>query len=515
MKKQMIKATLLLSAGGFASKALGAVYRIILSNILGAEGMGLYQLLFPLYSFALVFVTGGLTLALSKYVAQAKQHQDYKKISIYFWSAFFICMVLGLLFALIFALFAPQIAILQGDGSAYFGYYPIAIAVFFASLLACFRGLFQGYSNMVPTFVSTLVEQVFKLMLGLLFAFYLSSFHVSWAVFGALCAIAISELLTFLYLVIYTLIENKKKKIKLSWVGFQTLKQSKNMLLDCFPLTMTALLFPLAAAIQSLFGVGLLGAFGHSQTLSTALFGIQNGMVNAIIGFPSVIVVALATSAVPSISALVVSQKHEAKRIVQEMYLIVWILVVPCVVGLFVFSQPIMDVAFSRALNANTRLMAGQLLAISSFVVLFLSLIQTTTVLLQVLGAQWKAFWSLAVFFVTDILLLFLLVPKYSIYGLALANVISYALCSVVCFVFFGKIMMINMKLKKIFLPIIIALLMGVFSKLLFNYLPISWVFLKLIIAIIFAIIFYFSFLILFKVILIKRKNNNPASIIK
>lgn len=507
VKNQVIKGTLLLSAGGLVCKGLGAVYRIFLSNILGAEGMGLYQLLFPLYSFALVFVTGGLTLAMSKHVAQARQYQQYHKISSYFWSGFFVSGMLGLLFGLVFAIFAKQIAFLQGDGAAYFGYYPIAISVFFASLLACFRGLFQGYANMVPTTVSNIIEQLFKLVLGLLFAYYLSLKNIAWAVAGALSAMAFAELIAFLYLILTTIVQTKHKKIHVGKISKSHFKNSKQMLVDCLPLTLTALLMPLATAFQSLFAIGLLAKFGHSQTFSTALFGIQNGMVGAIVGFPSVIVVALATATVPSISALIVHDQAKAKQIIEQIYFAIWVLVVPCTVGLFVLSKPIMQVAFWSALESTQINLAGQLLAVNCFCVLFLSLIQTTTVLLQILGLKWKAFWSLFVFFVLNVLLLFLLVPKYSVFGLALSSVISYGICSCLGLMFLTKKIKLSLGAKNVFLPFFVAIIMGVFSKIIFYFLPINSVFVKVVLCIVFAVVFYFGILILIKVIKIDLKN--------
>ena len=82
------KGTLILLLGGIICKLLGAFYRIPLTNILGAEGMGIYQLIFPVYSLFLVFTSGGIPIALSKIVAECRAHKEYSKAKGYLWQSF-------------------------------------------------------------------------------------------------------------------------------------------------------------------------------------------------------------------------------------------------------------------------------------------------------------------------------------------------------------------------------------------------------------------------------------------
>ena len=65
-----LKSVFVLSVGGIVAKVLGAVYRIPLTNIVGSYGMGLYQLVFPLFSLLLTISTAGIPVAVSKLVAE-------------------------------------------------------------------------------------------------------------------------------------------------------------------------------------------------------------------------------------------------------------------------------------------------------------------------------------------------------------------------------------------------------------------------------------------------------------
>ena len=52
----IVKGTLMLSLAGIIVRVLGAVLRIPLTHIIGAEGMGIYSLAFPVYNFFLVIL---------------------------------------------------------------------------------------------------------------------------------------------------------------------------------------------------------------------------------------------------------------------------------------------------------------------------------------------------------------------------------------------------------------------------------------------------------------------------
>lgn len=87
--------------GSVVAKMLGALYRIPLTNILGAEGMGMYQLVFPVYALFMVLATAGIPTALSRMVAEKRAiGEDTKK---YLGVAMLSLFVLGLAFAAVMA----------------------------------------------------------------------------------------------------------------------------------------------------------------------------------------------------------------------------------------------------------------------------------------------------------------------------------------------------------------------------------------------------------------------------
>ena len=68
-KHSMITGTLLLTAAGFAVRILGFFYRIFLSRTIGAEGLGLYNLVHPLYGICFALCAGSIQTAISRCIA--------------------------------------------------------------------------------------------------------------------------------------------------------------------------------------------------------------------------------------------------------------------------------------------------------------------------------------------------------------------------------------------------------------------------------------------------------------
>ena len=119
MKKQtFIVGVLILTIGGFIAKVIGALYKIPLTNALGSTGMGLYYLVFPLYSLLLVFSSSGVSIAVSKLVSEARANKLKKNETMYFKAGMTLSFVSSLLFSILLVVFSGVIANLQGKATS-------------------------------------------------------------------------------------------------------------------------------------------------------------------------------------------------------------------------------------------------------------------------------------------------------------------------------------------------------------------------------------------------------------
>ncbi|MBP3703018.1 MAG: oligosaccharide flippase family protein, partial [Lachnospiraceae bacterium] len=80
MKSTLIKGTLILTIAGFACRILGFFYRIYLSKGLGAEGLGIYQMIFPVYSICFTIYASGIQTGVSQLLSERTTSQIPKRL---------------------------------------------------------------------------------------------------------------------------------------------------------------------------------------------------------------------------------------------------------------------------------------------------------------------------------------------------------------------------------------------------------------------------------------------------
>lgn len=429
--KSFIKGALILVIFNLVGKVIGAVYRIPLARILGAVGMGQYQLTFPLYCLLLTISTSGIPVAISKMVAEfnsAKRFKDSKrllKISI------LILVVISLISSVLVVVNAKFIAKLQGNINNFVCYYGIAPAILFVGVVAAFRGYFQGNLCMFPTAISGLIEQVVKMALGLFFANKLIFLGTEYAVFGALFGVSISEFVALLFLIVYYLIYSKKHKKKDYKEISSNRALTKQLLGMSVPITLGGLVGPFSSMIDSLLAINLLMASGFSNDYATTLLGLQSGVVEPLINIPIVIAVSISTALLPSISRLDgQKKKDEIKQLIEKAFQITLSISLACTICFVIFGKQILNLLYGSNFNITDLSVCLKLLFVASFNIVFLSLVQVTAGVLQGLGKSKIPVKSLliGVIFKVGLNVFLISVPSINILGAVIAGGVCYFL---------------------------------------------------------------------------------------
>ncbi|HCJ91529.1 MAG TPA: polysaccharide biosynthesis protein, partial [Acidaminococcaceae bacterium] len=186
-KDKFLKGALVLTIAGLLVKVLGSVNRILLSRMLGGEGIGLYQMAYPVYLLMLSICSAGVPVAVSIIVAEKVAKEDYAGAHRIFKVTMRLMGAFGLLFAL--TLYGLAGVLVQSgiirDPRVYPALLVLTPAVFFSSILASFRGYFQGYQMMVPPAVSQILEQFVRVMTMILLAWWMLPYGLTWAAAGA------------------------------------------------------------------------------------------------------------------------------------------------------------------------------------------------------------------------------------------------------------------------------------------------------------------------------------------
>ena len=158
-KRAFLTGTLLLTGTGFLCRILGFFYRIFMSRTIGAEGLGIYNMVHPVFGICFALCAGSIQTALSQYVAS-----NQKKGRAVFRTGLFISLTLSLLLALFICNTSPFIArylLLEPRCEPYLMI--MALSVPFAALHACINGYYYGMQKShVPAF-SQVAEQVIRM----------------------------------------------------------------------------------------------------------------------------------------------------------------------------------------------------------------------------------------------------------------------------------------------------------------------------------------------------------------
>ncbi len=419
-KKSFSSGAVALTFSMLISKIIGAVYRIPLTNILGAEGMGMYQLVFPVYALLLTLSSGAMPVAVSRLVAEQNSIEDKCRI---YSAAKIILFILGLAGFLFLISFASVFAYLQGNPQIKYGYYVIAPAVLVVSAIAGLRGYFQGNLNMYPTSLSHITEQTFKLILGLAFSIVFSKFGLIYAVCGALVGITFSEIITFAVLYVIFLI--KRKGIKVN--SFESLKANgKKIIKVASPVLLGGLVFPLSQFIDSFLIVNLLVFTGNTSSQATTLYGLLTGPVSSLINLPVVLSLTIAVVVLPSVTKLRINHDIDGLKKFGEFSLKISLFAtVPFAVFFFFFSQAIIGLLYPSFVEEEISICA-KLLSVSALNIIFFSQIQIYTSMFQALDRLYEpvkitVFGAVLKFILNIILILF-----FGISGAAFSSVISY-----------------------------------------------------------------------------------------
>ena len=150
---KFLKGTLILTVSSIVVKVIGSLNWIILSRVLGGEGIGLYQMGFPIYLMAITLSSAGIPVAISIITAEKLAQKDFLGAKRVFNVSLRLLFVTGLVFAS--ALFFGAHWLIDNhwirDSRAYYSIIALAPAVFFVTFLASFRGYLQGWQIMTPT----------------------------------------------------------------------------------------------------------------------------------------------------------------------------------------------------------------------------------------------------------------------------------------------------------------------------------------------------------------------------
>lgn len=431
-KENFIKSAAILSIAGLLVKILGAIYRIPLTNLIGTEGIGYYQPAYNIYNLLLVVSLSGFPTAIAKLVSEKRAMQNYQgayevyKVSR--WGLF----IIGLVSSLFVLVFARNLVSFLGFPGSYYSMVALVPALFAVPLLSAYRGFFQGTQNMMPIALSQIIEQVFRVAVGLYLAYALVGKGLEEAAAGATFGASAGGLaaLILIYLLFFFNKKSIKEEIKLSSHNKTEPVWDivKGLLYIAIPITIGASIAPLMGITDSYIVSNRLSAIGYTNTQIADMFGELSGTAQTLINFPQVFSTAVAMSLVPAITeAFTRKQVSRLNLTANAGVKLSLIIGLPCGIGLFMLAEPVIALLYS-SLGPEKHASSGALLEILAIGVIFLTLVQAFTAILQSINKQFHPVKNLAIGLVVKVILSYILIgmPSINIKGAAISTTISY-----------------------------------------------------------------------------------------
>ena len=459
MKKQtksavnagFVQGAAILGIAGLLVKIIGAVYRIPLANIVGESGMAYYEVAYPYCSWLLVISSAGLPTAISKLVSERIALGDIVGAKRVFRAALRLLFVIGIVTAVLLFVLSSPIANLSGAAPARYSLMALSPALLFVSVMCAYRGYLQGMQCMTGTAISQIVEQLIKLIFGFGLAFLFvktSPDAPELAAMGALIGVSVSELVALAVIKFYydARIRNRSLPVCVSTKGAKSgLRGSiiKRLLAIAIPITIGASIMPVTGIADSVFIINFLEkhdiAMGIAEEIANesarVAYTVLRSYVTPLINMPAVLTLSLSMSLVPAISQAVTRKE---KRIVNAAsrtgIKLAMFIGAPCAAGLFILGGPIMSLLYSAVRNNQDRfIQAQQVMYIAAVGVLFLSLVQTLTGIIQGLGKPRVPVYFLALGGIVKVVSMLVLMQFTSmgILGAALSTVLCYAVAGI------------------------------------------------------------------------------------
>lgn len=430
-KKSFLQGAAILAGAAMIIKLMGAFLRIPLGNIIGAQGMSYYQTAYPIYNLFLAISTAGIPVAISRMVAERTAVGNHYEAHRVFRVSFMLLLVIGTLSSWVLFGVAGTYANSASRPGATLAIQAIAPALLLVSIMAAFRGYFQGTQNMKPTALSQIFEQFFRVASGLTLAIVLIRVGKPQAAAGASFGATVGSAFGLLAIALIYMMHRKKILRKISRgprvKGEPVGKILFRIFIIALPITIGAAIMPLMNMIDVQLVTARLMEIGYSQEAADTMFGELSGFATSLIALPQVLIQAIAISLVPAIATAFQRKDMEFLRYNASTGLrTAMIIALPCAFGLITLAEPIMLLLYP--MEKASAVSAAPSLAILAVGVVFLSGIQTLTGVLQGVGKQNIPVRNLFIGAVVKVACTFYLtaIPAINIKGAAIGTVATY-----------------------------------------------------------------------------------------
>lgn len=324
-KNKFITSTIVLIIGGFITKLIGMVNRIVLSRSLGTEGLGLYMMIMPTFSMCIAISQFGLSIAISKLISE--NTKSSKKIIS---SSLLISVIINMIIMISLIFFGSFISNnLIHDSRTTLPINAISLTLPFISISSIARGYFFGKQKMIPHVISNITEDIVRLLI-LYFGipiFLIKGIEI--AITFVVLTNVVSEL-TSIIILFFFLPKNfsiKKSDLKVDHLI------TKDILSISVPTVISRFVGNIGYFFEPIIITSLMLEKNYSNNFIVSEYGIISGYVLPLLTLPSFFTGAISQALIPVISKnYVLGNIKETKRKLKQAIMLSFMVALPATI---------------------------------------------------------------------------------------------------------------------------------------------------------------------------------------
>lgn len=422
-KDRFLKSSLIMIFSNLITNIFAFVFSIILSKYLGAEGMGLYDLIMPIYDLFICLICGGMVTSISKTAAIYFGKDDFSNLEGSISVSFLFDSILSLIIICFVFINAKFIGMnIIDDIRAVHSIQVICPAMFFISLSCILKGYFYGTSDVkIPAFVDVFEKFLrIVIIISIISAFSLKG--VKNTVTAAYLTLTFGEFTSLVLLYSVYRIKKRKYIIPNNYVPdkFQLLF---DILVVSFPLCINGFLSTALSALSALIIPRRLVSSGIDYNIALSMIGKFKAMSLSIVFFPSTILNSISIVLIPDLSEKLSSKDYflVENRISQVLKISAFLGITTMAVC-FMFPHQLGQIFYKRNDLGNYIRFASMCAPLS-----FLSI--ATFGILNGIGKQNIILKNSIIVSIEDLILVYILtaIPSINIYGCGISLIITSA----------------------------------------------------------------------------------------
>jgi len=467
MKQSFIKGATIASLGVIITKALGVLYAIPFSSMIGEGGASLYFYGYNVYIVFINISVAGIPFGISKLVSQYSSLNKYKSIDRAFEVSKKLMILISIItFILMFTFADFYAAYVVKDLSPkelselsytikdiVWAIRSVSFALLFVPMLAFSRGFLQGFQEMATTAKSQIIEQIARIVFllgGVYLCLYVFDLGVINAVYAALFAAFFGAI--FGFIVVNKRAKKQKEFVKSNYDLDKHKVDSykvvlKKIFLYSIPFILLSLMLQTYNQVNTMTIKNILSEIGYSGKESESIFNAITGWGPKLNRLVFSFTVGFNTALIPTISSDFARGDLElVKMKTEKSFQLILLLVFYLSVFCSVFSAEIFPFFF------DTNVLGPMIFKISVFTTLFHSFMYVTSVILQ---ASNHAYISILTMFVGVLVKVILNKPMVLLlnaagieasYGFVFSTIIGFFVTIILNIILINKFLDLNLK---------------------------------------------------------------------